>query len=68
MILNVCVCMWKIVYAVATTLKGGVSSTAVFRKMASQSCAVEPQAGRSTVATTPRTDRPDPVRVPSKAH
>ena len=38
MILNkhACVCMWKMVYAVATTLKGGVSSTAVCGKMASQ--------------------------------
>ena len=31
-----CVCVWKMVYAAATTLKGGVSSTAVCGKMASQ--------------------------------
>ena len=55
MILNkhVCVCMWKMVYAVATTLKGGVSSSGVWKKNGLPSCAaVEPEAGRSTVART----------------
>ena len=51
----VCVCTWKMVFAVATTLKGGVSSTALCAKMASRVARwnhVEPDAGSWTVART----------------